>query len=162
MPGLSVMPDLIGHLLRCRGRELGLSGHEDAGAPDAVPPLAPTMSLTPSADTSPFAARRKSLRFILTPVVAIRAFARTGRPGYSLHPASSIVHPTPLPSPSRPQLPTPWTRSSTFLDEVPTTFGRGPKITLGPGPALMPWRGLEGTSRGPGPAPIIGPRPKTP
>ena len=29
-----------------RGRELGPSGHEAAGAPDAVPPLAPTMSLT--------------------------------------------------------------------------------------------------------------------
>jgi hypothetical protein len=43
----SVMPDLIGHLFSpSRGRELGPSGHEAAGAPDAVPPLAPTMSLT--------------------------------------------------------------------------------------------------------------------
>ncbi len=40
---------------------MGPSGHEVVGAPDAVPPLAPTMSPTPSADTSPFAARRKSL-----------------------------------------------------------------------------------------------------
>ena len=30
-----------------RGRELGPSGHEAAGAPDAVPPLAPTMSTIP-------------------------------------------------------------------------------------------------------------------
>ena len=36
-----------------RGRELGLSGHEDAGAPDAVPPLAPTMSLTSSRTPHP-------------------------------------------------------------------------------------------------------------
>jgi len=32
--------------LHPQGRELGPSGHEAAGAPDAVPPLAPTMSLT--------------------------------------------------------------------------------------------------------------------
>ena len=42
----SVMPDLIGHLPTPRGREWGRRADEGVGAPDAVPPLAPTMSLT--------------------------------------------------------------------------------------------------------------------
>ncbi len=42
-----VMPDLIGHLPTARGREWGRRADEVVGAPDAVPPLAPTMSLTP-------------------------------------------------------------------------------------------------------------------
>ena len=99
----SVMPDMIGHLLRGRGRELGLSGHEVAGAPDGVPPLSPTMSLTPSRtphpsqlDPSPFAA----------PSPQLAPFAsRTSRHAYSLLPAPSIVQPTPLPSPSPPRAP---------------------------------------------------------
>ena len=97
------MPDLIGHLLRGRGRELGPSGHEVAGAPDGVPPLSPTMSLTPSRtphpsqlDPSPFAA----------PSPQLAPFAsRTSRHAYSLLPAPSIVHPPPLPSPSPPARP---------------------------------------------------------
>ena len=47
------------------------------------------------------AARRSSLRWNVTPVVAIRAHARTGRPGYSLNPTPSKAPPTPLPSPWR-------------------------------------------------------------
>ena len=66
------------------GSEVGSSGHEVVGAPDAVPPLAPTMSHTtrghrgtpqlyahPSGGNSP-----QSSPFALD--------ARTGRPGYSL------------------------------------------------------------------------------
>ena len=93
--------DLIGHLPLRRGRELGLSGHEVAGAPDGVPPLSPTMSLTPSRTPhpsqlgpSPFAA----------PLPQLAPFAsRTSRHTYSLLPAPSIVQPTPLPSPSPPR-----------------------------------------------------------
>ena len=45
----AILPDFgTGQADLChQGRELGPSGHEAAGAPDAVPPLAPTMSPIP-------------------------------------------------------------------------------------------------------------------
>ena len=44
MPDIaSVMPDLIGHLPTARGRKWGRRADEVVGAPDAVPPLAPTI-----------------------------------------------------------------------------------------------------------------------
>ena len=82
------------------GSEVGSSGHEVVGAPDAVPPLAPTMSLIPRG--------HRTLRsYTLIPPVERHTScrhsrrARTGRPGYSLNPTPSKAPPTPLPSPWR-------------------------------------------------------------
>ena len=83
-----------------RGREWGRRADEVVGAPDAVPPLAPTMSLTPRG--------RRTLRsYTLIPPVETHTScrhsrrARTGRPGYSLNPTPSKAPPTPLPPPWR-------------------------------------------------------------
>ena len=96
-PRPCVIADLIGNLLDYAwGSGVGPSGHEGVGAPNAVPPLAPTMSLTSSRTPHPSQLDGRPYRSHLTPVVAIRACARTGRPGYSLLPTPSIVPPTPL------------------------------------------------------------------
>ena len=118
----SVMPDLIGHLLRRRGRELGLSGHEVAGAPDGVPPLAPTMSLTSSRTPHPSQLDPSPYRFTLTPVVAIRA-NRANRSSRLLAfllrlLSSRQPHSRPLRHPLGPGPATLWTRSPTHLDLV--------------------------------------------
>ena len=55
------------------GSGVGPSGHEGVGAPNAVPPLAPTMSLTSSRAPHPSQLDPSPYRFALTPVVAIRA-----------------------------------------------------------------------------------------
>ena len=47
------------------------------------------------------------------------------------------------------------------MDEVSPSFGRGPILTPGPGPACVPSRALSGIVGGPGPPPKMGPRPKT-
>jgi hypothetical protein len=96
----AILPDFgtgQGDLCR-RGRELGPSGHEAAGAPDAGPPLAPTMSTIPrgrhgtpqldghpsggnSPQLSPFALAREPV------VPATRSILRLLRP----------ANPTPVP-----------------------------------------------------------------
>ena len=55
------------------GSGVGPSGHEGVGAPNAVPPLAPTMSLTSSRTPHPSQLDPSPYRFTLAPVVAIRA-----------------------------------------------------------------------------------------
>ena len=91
-----------------RGRELGPSGHEAAGAPDAVPPLAPTMSLTargrhgtPQLDAHPSGGNSPQLSpFALArePVVpATRSILRLLRPSA----------PTPVPGDPRTFFPVP-------------------------------------------------------
>ena len=92
-----------GHADLCyQGRELGPSGHEAAGAPDAVPPLAPTMSLTarghqgtPQLDAHPSGANSPQLSpFALArePVVpATRSILRLLRPSDPT-PAPGLKH----------------------------------------------------------------------
>ena len=81
------------------GSGVGPSGHEGVGAPDAVPPLAPTMFLTSSRTPHPSQLDGCLYRFTLTPVVAIRALARTGRPGYSLFSYAFYRPANPTPDP---------------------------------------------------------------
>ena len=110
------------------GRKLGPSGHEDAGAPDAVPPLAPTMSLsargrrgTPQLDAHPSGGNSPQLSpFALArePVVPATRFSlRLLRPSV----------PTPAPGGQR-QGPWAFSRSPGALSAAGPLPCRGPAV----------------------------------
>ena len=85
------------------GTGVGPSGHEVVGAPDAVPPLAPTMSLTSSRTPRP-SQLDASPSGAYSPQSSPFALAREPvAPATRFFPTPSIVPPTPLPSPSPPR-----------------------------------------------------------